>query len=94
VFNSNTEGSLNLFWQLADGTVDGSGWQQAAIRRRHSPGRQMGKQLAYSEINDVSGYDIWVLRLATQAEPFLRTPSTEAAAKVLPGRPLVGVSVE
>lgn len=39
-----------------------------------------GQLLAFSELNDETGYDIWVLRLDDRkVQPFLRTPFNEAA---------------
>jgi len=79
-------------WPTA--AVDGSGWQQAGIRS----GTVLVGRWATAGLlrnHDVSGYDIWVLRLRDRkAEPFLRTPSTEAAPKFSPDGRLVGVSVE
>jgi Tol biopolymer transport system component len=103
-FQSNKEGPLNTFWQLADGSgglerLNTSEYLQAPMS--WSPD---GQQLAFVEINPTTGYDIWVLRLGNssassgqvrKAQPFLRTPFNESAPRFSPdGRWLTYVSDE
>jgi Tol biopolymer transport system component len=93
---SNREGTLNLFWQLADG----SGGVEHLVSSEYdnfpiswSPDGQL---LAFAEVNPTTGYDIWVLRLSDRkAQPFLRTTFNESAAHFSPdGRWLAYISDE
>jgi Tol biopolymer transport system component len=78
-FNSNKEGPVNLFWQLADG----SGGLERLTTSEHlhfpmswSPN---GQVLAFVEVTPTTGYDIWMLGLGDRkAQPFLRTPFNES----------------
>src|SRR5439155_24795389 len=85
VHNSNKEGPLNLFWHLADGSgglerLARSDYTQAALS--WSPDGQL---LAFTAIDPITGYDLWVFRLSERnAQPFLRTPSNETAARFSP----------
>ncbi len=95
-FNSNPEGPLNLFWELANGSgglerLTTSEYTQAA--QSWSPDGQL---LAYVEVNPTTGYDIWVLRMSDrEAQPFLRTPFNESAPQFSPdGRLLAYISDE
>ncbi|MFY9532178.1 MAG: protein kinase, partial [Candidatus Acidiferrales bacterium] len=95
-FQSNKEGSLNLFWQLADGSgglerLTTGEYLQAA--HSWSPDGQL---LAFIEVNPTTGIDIWVLRLSDRkAQPFLRTPFNEGAPRFSPdGRWLAYISDE
>jgi Tol biopolymer transport system component len=84
-FQSNREGSLNHFWQLADGSgglerLTTGDYTQAA--NSWSPD---GQWLAFVEVNPVTGYDIWVLRLGDRnAQPFIQTPGNESAPRFSP----------
>jgi Tol biopolymer transport system component/predicted Ser/Thr protein kinase len=93
---SNREGPLNMFWQLADG----SGGVEHLVSSEYdnfpiswSPDGQL---LAFAEVNPTTGYDIWVLRLSDRkAQPFLRTTFNESAAHFSPdGRWLAYISDE
>jgi eukaryotic-like serine/threonine-protein kinase len=55
-----------------------------------------GQLLAYCEGNPTTAWDIWVLRMSDRkAQPFLRTPANEVAARFSPdGRWLAYVSDE
>jgi serine/threonine-protein kinase len=95
-FESNKEGPLNVFWQLADGSgglerLTTSEYVQVPMS--WSPDGQL---LAFNEINPTKGYDIWVLRMSDRkAQPFLRTPFNESAPRFSPdGRWLAYVSDE
>jgi eukaryotic-like serine/threonine-protein kinase len=84
-FNSNKEGPLNIFWQLADG----SGGLERLTANEHnqfplswSPDGQL---LAFYEVNPTTQRDIWVLRLGDRkAQPFLRTPFDQGAPRFSP----------
>jgi Tol biopolymer transport system component len=103
-FESNKEGTPNIFWQLADG----SGGLERLNTSEHiqvpmswSPD---GKLLALMEVNPTTGVDIWVLRMGDpsagpgqvrKAQPFLRTPFNEGAPRFSPdGRWLAYMSNE
>lgn len=84
-FESNKEGPLNIFWQLADGS---GGLERLTtsdysnVPRSFSPDGQL---LAYAEVNPTSGYDIKVLRLTDRkAQPFLQTPFNESVPSFSP----------
>ena len=95
-FESNKEGSQNLFWQLADGS--GGLERLTTSEYTHAPNSWSpdGQLLAYIEVNPATGRDIWVLRLGDhKAQPFLRTPFNETAPRFSPdGRWLAYVSDE
>jgi Tol biopolymer transport system component/predicted Ser/Thr protein kinase len=82
---SNREGPLNIFRQRADG----SGAPEHLITSEYnnfpmswSPDGQL---LAFAEVNPTTGYDIWVLQMSNRkAQPFLRTPFNESAARFSP----------
>jgi hypothetical protein len=94
--NSNKEGPLNLFWQLADGS--GSLERLTTNENTHAPVSWSpdGQLLAFFEVNPTTGYDIWVLRLGDRkAQPFLRTPFNESVPQFSPdGRWLAYLSDE
>jgi Tol biopolymer transport system component len=82
---SNREGSVNAFWQLADG---GGGLERlttGAYTQAPMSFSPAGQLLAFVEINPTTGYDIWVLRLSDRkAQPFLRTPFNESVPRFSP----------
>jgi eukaryotic-like serine/threonine-protein kinase len=95
-FESNKEGTPNLFWQLADGSgglerLNTSEYIQVPMS--WSPD---GKLLAFMEVNPTTGVDIWVLRMGDRkAQPFLRTTFSEGAPGFSPdGRWLAYISDE
>jgi Tol biopolymer transport system component/predicted Ser/Thr protein kinase len=103
-FESNKEGPLNLFWQLADGS--GGLERLASNEYNQTPNSWSpdGQLLAFIETNPTTGYDIWVLQLSDpsagsgqvrKAQPFLRTPLNEGAPRFSPdGRWLAYISEE
>jgi Tol biopolymer transport system component len=103
-FDSNQEGPLNIFWQLADGS--GGVERLTTSQYIHAPMSWSpdGQLLTFTEVNSTTGLDIWVLRMGDasvgsgqvrKAEPFLRTPFNEGAARFSPdGRWLAYVSDE
>jgi serine/threonine-protein kinase len=95
-FNSNKEGPVNLFWQLADGT--GGLERLTTSEYLHFPmsWSPNGQVLAFVEITPTTGYDIWMLGLGDRkAQPFLRTPFNESVPMFSPdGRWLAYISNE
>jgi serine/threonine-protein kinase len=103
-FDSIKGGSLNIFWQLADG---GGGLERLSTSEytqvpfSWSPDGQL---LAFFEVNPITQRDIWVLRMGDpsassgqvrKAQPFLRTPFDEAVPRFSPdGRWLAYTSDE
>jgi len=84
-FQSNREGTLNLFSQLADG----SGGLERLTTSESTPAVNSwssdGQLLAYVVVNPTTGWDIWVLRLSDhKAQPFLQTASNESAPRFSP----------
>jgi eukaryotic-like serine/threonine-protein kinase len=95
-FESNKEGTPNLFWQLADGS--GGLERLTTSEYIHAPisWSPDGQLLAFFEINPTTGFDIWLLRLGDRkAQPFLQTRFDEAVARFSPdGRWLAYTSDE
>jgi serine/threonine-protein kinase len=90
-FYSNRAGSLNLFWQLADGSGGIERLTTSEFLNSPSSFSPDGQLLAYVEVNPTTSYDIWMLRLSDaaagqsrKAQSFLSTPSTETAPKFSP----------
>jgi serine/threonine-protein kinase len=93
-FTSGAPGSL--FVQPADGSGSAEQLTDNEHRRVLNSWSPDGQFLAFHETNPATGADIWVLRLADrQAQPFLRTPAGESAARFSPdGRWLAYASFE
>ncbi len=75
----------NLHWQPADG----SGQVERLTTAPHTESPLSftpdGQTMAFLEVDPVTGYDLWLLRLSDHhAEPFLKTPSNEAAPQFSP----------
>ncbi len=86
-FESNREGAVNLFWQLADGS--GGLERLTTSENFHAPSSWSSdaQLLAFIEANPTTGYDIWVLRMSDRkALPFLQTPFLESAPRFSPDR--------
>jgi eukaryotic-like serine/threonine-protein kinase len=92
-FQSNKEGPLNIFWQLADGS--GGLERLTTSEYTHVPlsWSPDGQLLAFLEVNPTTGNDIWVLRVGDpsagsgqvrKAQPFLRTPFNESVPRFSP----------
>jgi len=95
-FNSNKEGPVNLFWQLADGSGGLERLTTGEYNQAPMSWSPDGQVLAFIEVNPTTGRDIWMLRMGDRkAQPFLRTPATESAPRFSPnGRWLAYVSNE
>ncbi|HET9406431.1 MAG TPA: protein kinase [Candidatus Sulfotelmatobacter sp.] len=83
-FQSNKEGSLNVFSQRADGS---GGLER--LTTGSSPAANSwssdGQLLAFVDIDPTTGWDIWVLRLSDRkAQPFLQTASNESSPRFSP----------
>jgi eukaryotic-like serine/threonine-protein kinase len=103
-FESNKQGPLNIFWQMADGS---GGLERLTtgeyiqVPMSWSPDGQL---LAFIEVNPTTQRDIWVLRMGDpsagsgqvrKAQPFLRTRFDEVAPRFSPdGRWLAYISNE
>jgi eukaryotic-like serine/threonine-protein kinase len=85
VFQSNKEGQLNLFWQLADGSGGPERLATSEYTQAANSWPPDGQLLAFIEVNPTTGYDIWVLRIGDRkAQPFLRTPFNESVPQFSP----------
>jgi len=103
-FQSNKEGQSNIFWQLADGSGGLERLTTSDYNQTPHSWSPDGQLLAFHEINPSTQRDIWVLRMGDRsagseqvrkAQPFLRTPFNEGAARFSPnGRWLAYVSDE
>jgi serine/threonine-protein kinase len=93
-FQSNREGPLNLFWQLADGSGGLERLTTGEYTQAANSWSPDGQLLAFVEVNPDTGYDIWVLRLGDRkAQPFIQTPGNESAPRFSPdGRWLAYIS--
>ncbi len=84
-FQSNREGPMNLYLQLADGS---GGLQRLSTSKYlHAPHSwsSEGQLLAFIEVNPTTAIDIWVLRLGDRKPvPFLRTRFNEASPRFSP----------
>jgi eukaryotic-like serine/threonine-protein kinase len=85
VFQSNREGSLSLFSQLADG----SGGLERLTTSESSPAANSwssdGQLLAFVDVDPTSGWAIWVLRLSDRkAQPFLQAAFNGNAPRFSP----------
>jgi serine/threonine-protein kinase len=84
-FQSDKEGSLNLFSQRADG----SGGLERLTTSEYAPAANSwssdGQLLAFNELNPNTGFDLGVLRLSDHKDqPFLQTPFNESAPRFSP----------
>jgi len=95
-FQSNKEGTPNVFWQLADGNGGMERLTTGEYRQSPNSWSPDGQLMAFIEVNPNTGYDIWILRLSDRkAQPFLRTPFNEGAPRFSPdGRWLAYTSDE
>jgi Tol biopolymer transport system component len=103
-FESNKEGPLNVFWQLADGSGGLERLTTSEYVQVPYSWTPDGQLLAFVEGNPTTGYDIWMLRMSDpsagsgqvrKAQPFLRTRFDEAVPRFSPdGRWLAYVSNE
>jgi Tol biopolymer transport system component len=95
-FQSNKDGPLNLFWQLADGSGGLERLTTSAYLQGPYSWSPDGQLLAFIEVNPATQRDIWVLRLSDRkAQPFLRTRFNESAPCFSPdGRWLAYISDE
>jgi Tol biopolymer transport system component len=95
-FQSNREGPLNIFWQLADGSGGPERLTTSEFVQAPSSWSPDGQLLTFLEVNSVTGLDIWVLRMSDRkAQPFLRTQFNETSPRFSPdGRWLAYLSDE
>jgi eukaryotic-like serine/threonine-protein kinase len=95
-FNSNKEGPMNLFWQLADGSGGLERLTTSEYLRFPMSWSPNGQVLAFVEVTPTTGYDLWTLGLGDRkAQPFLRTQFNESVPQFSPdGRWLAYISNE
>jgi Tol biopolymer transport system component len=103
-FQSDKEGPLNLFWQLADGSGGLERLTTSESNQFPISWSPDGQLLAFVEINPTTQRDIWVLRMGDpsagsgrvrKAQPFLRTRFDESVPRFSPdGRWLAYISNE
>ena len=95
-FASNTEGTLNIFWQPADRSGGVERLYKSDFPQYPSAFSSDGQLLAFIDVNPDTGFDIGVLRLSDhKGQSFLRTRFTDATPRFSPdGRWLAYVSDE
>jgi Tol biopolymer transport system component len=95
-FESNREGTPNVFWQLADGSGGLERLNTSEFIQAPMSFAPDGQLLAFNEITPNGLSNIWVMRLSDhKAQPFLRTPFYLGAPQFSPeGRWLAYVSDE
>jgi Tol biopolymer transport system component len=74
-FNSNKEGPINLFWQLADGSGGLERLNTSEYTQSPNSWSPDGQLLAYIEVTPTTGYDIWVLRMGDPSPLSGQAPS-------------------
>jgi Tol biopolymer transport system component len=74
-FQSNKEGSLNLFWQLADGSGGLERLTTSDYTQTASSWSPDGQLLAFHEIDPAMQRDIWVLRMGDPSPGSGQVPS-------------------
>jgi serine/threonine-protein kinase len=84
-FNSDKEGTTNIYWQLADGS---GGLERLTTSQNSNVPMSWtpdGQLLAFMESNPTTGADIWVLRISDRKpQPFLQTPFNESVPRFSP----------
>jgi Tol biopolymer transport system component len=78
VFESNKEGPMNLFWQLADGS--GGLERLTTGENLNIPGSLSpdGRLLAFAEVNPATGYDIWIMQMGDPSPSSGQAPSASS----------------
>jgi Tol biopolymer transport system component len=103
-FASNKEGTQNIFWQPADGSGGLERLSTGQYNQIPMSWSQDGQLLAFFEVNPVTGYELWVLRMGDtsvgsgqvlKGQLFLRTPFNESVPRFSPdGRWIAYISDE
>jgi Tol biopolymer transport system component len=95
-FVSDRDRARNLYWQRTDGSDDPE--RLTTSEHNHTPMSWSpdGQLLIFGEINPVTGFDIWVLRMSDRkAQPVLCTAANESSPRFSPdGRWLAYASDE
>jgi len=79
-FASNRAGPMDLYWTKADGSEPEKALLAAPLAQQPTSWSPDGRQLAYTEEDPKTGFDLWVLTLDGRRIPFLRTPFDERGA--------------
>jgi serine/threonine protein kinase/Tol biopolymer transport system component len=77
-FESNKEGPPNLFWQLADGSGGLERLNTSENIQVPTSWSRDGKLLAFMEVNNTTGVDIWVLRMSDTSQGSVQVPSASS----------------
>jgi serine/threonine protein kinase len=84
-FESNKQGPLNIFWQLADGSGGLERLTTSEYINAPMSWSPDGQLLAFFEVNPATQRDIWVLRMGDRkVQPFLRTGFNESVPQFSP----------
>jgi serine/threonine-protein kinase len=84
-FISNTDGVMNIFWQLADGS--GGLERLTASDDAQTPNSWSpdGKLLAFNAVTRGMALNVWVFRMSDhKSQPFLQSPFNESAPRFSP----------
>jgi eukaryotic-like serine/threonine-protein kinase len=74
-FDSNKEGPLNIFWQLADGSGSMQRLTTSPYINAPMSWSSDGQLLTFTEVNPTTGLDVWVLRMADPSASSGQAPS-------------------
>ena len=94
-FASNRTGAYNVHRRRADGSAPAELLLASALHQHPSSWSPDGRELLFGEVGPETGFDIWVLDLATRrTRPLLRTPDPEIYGVFSPDGRWIAYSVE
>ena len=94
-FASNRTGAYNVHRRRADGSAPAELLLASALHQHPSSWSPDGRELLFGEVGPETGFDIWVLDLATRrTRPLLRTPDHEIYAVFSPDGRWIAYGVE
>ena len=76
-FGSSRDGGINIYWKFVDGSGEAEQLTKGENAQYPSSWSPDGKVLAFYESDAKSGFDIWVLPLGDEPQPFLKTQFME-----------------